>query len=48
MRRIFFVTALILLLCRGSMAEEIKNYTLDISKVNYYMNTKIIRLTSAR
>lgn len=21
------------------MAEEIKNYTLDISKVNYYMNT---------
>lgn len=34
MRRIFFVTALILLLCRVAMAEEIKNYTLDISKVN--------------
>ena len=34
MRRIFFVTSLILLLCRVAMAEEIKNYTLDISKVN--------------
>ena len=39
MRRIFFVTSLILMLCRIAMAEEIKNYTLDISKVNYYMNT---------
>lgn len=34
MRRIFFVTSLILLLCQFAMAEEIKNYTLDISKVN--------------
>ena len=39
MRRICFIAALILLLCRVAMAEEIKNYTLDISKVNYYMNT---------
>ena len=34
MRRIFFVATFILLLCRVAMAEEIKNYTLDISKVN--------------
>ena len=34
MRRICFIAALILLLCRVAMAEEIKNYTLDISKVN--------------
>ena len=34
MRRIFFVTTLILILCRVVVAEEIKNYTLDISKVN--------------
>lgn len=34
MKKIFFVTTLILMLCRVAMAEEIKNYTLDISKVN--------------
>lgn len=35
----FFVTSLILMLCCVAMAEKIKNYTLGISKVNYYMNT---------
>lgn len=35
MRRIFFVTSLVLMLCCVAMAEKkIKNYTLDISKVN--------------
>ena len=34
MKIIIFVTTLILMLCRVAMAEEIKNYTLDISKVN--------------
>lgn len=34
MGRTIFVTTLILMLCRVAMAEEIKNYTLDISKVN--------------
>lgn len=34
MRKTIFVTTLILMLCRIAMAEEIKNYILDISKMN--------------
>lgn len=34
MRRIIIITALVLMLCRVAVAEEIRNYKLDISKVN--------------
>lgn len=48
MGRIIFVTALILMLCRVAMVEELKNYTLDISKVdqgasNLHVNVLLLR-----
>lgn len=34
MSKIIFIATLMMMVCHLTMAEEIKNYTLDISKVN--------------